>query len=65
MFLVTILWGGLGSWWAALKFLLIVVLIVLAKNTNPRFKIEHAVRFLWFGVGVLGIAAVVLAFLGL
>ncbi len=65
LFLITVLWGGFGDWWAVLKFLLIVVLVVLIKNTNPRFKIDHALRFFWFGLGVLGIAAVVLAFLRL
>ena len=61
-FLVTVFWGGLTSWWAILKFLAIAVLIILIKNTNPRFKIEHALRFFWFILGALGIVAVVLAF---
>ncbi len=64
-FLVTVFWGGLTSWWAILKFLAIAVLIILIKNTNPRFKIEHALRFFWFILGGLGIAAVMLAFLKL
>jgi len=60
-FLVTVSWGGLASWWAILKFLAIAVLIILIKNTNPRFKIEHALRFFWFILGAFGIAAVILA----
>jgi NADH-quinone oxidoreductase subunit H len=62
-FLVTVFWGGLTSWWAILKVVVVVVLAVLIKNTNPRFKIEHALRFFWFILGGLGIVAVVLAFL--
>lgn len=62
-FLVTVFWGGLTSWWAILKVVAVVVLAVLIKNTNPRFKIEHALRFFWFILGGLGIVAVVLAFL--
>jgi NADH-quinone oxidoreductase subunit H len=62
LFLVTVYWGGLTSWWAIGKFLAIAVLIILIKNTNPRFKIEHALRFFWFILGTLGIAAVILAF---
>jgi NADH-quinone oxidoreductase subunit H len=62
-FLVTVFWGGLTSWWAILKVVAVVVLAVLIKNTNPRFKIEHALRFFWFIMGGLGIAAVALAFL--
>jgi NADH-quinone oxidoreductase subunit H len=64
-FLVTVFWGGLTSWWAILKFLAIAVLIILIKNTNPRFKIEHALRFFWFILGALGIVAVILAFMKL
>jgi NADH-quinone oxidoreductase subunit H len=61
LFLVTVFWGGVANWWAIPKAVLVVVLIVLIKNTNPRFKIDHALRFLWFGLGALGIVAVVLA----
>jgi len=65
LFLVTLLWGGLASWWAILKFLAVVVLVVLIKNTNPRLKIDHALRFFWLLLAPLGIVAVVLAYLGL
>ena len=61
-FLVTVFWGGITSWWAILKLLAVVVLVILIKNTNPRFKIEHALRFFWFILGALGITAVILAF---
>jgi NADH-quinone oxidoreductase subunit H len=61
--LITVFWGGLGDGWAILKFLLIVVLVVLIKNTNPRFKIDHALRFFWLGLGAVGLVAVLLAFL--
>ena len=64
-FLVTVFWGGLANWWAILKFLAVAVLIILIKNTNPRFKIEHALRFFWFILGALGIVAVILAFVKL
>ena len=65
LFLITVLWGGFADWWAVLKFLLIVVLVVLIKNTNPRCRIDHALRFFWFGLGALGIVAVALAFVKL
>ena len=61
-FLVTVFWGGLANWWAILKFLAVAVLVILIKNTNPRFKIDHALRFFWFILGGLGIVAVILAF---
>lgn len=64
-FLITLLWGGLRDWWAVLKFLLIVVLIVLMKNTNPRLTIHQALKFFWFIMAPLGIIGLVLAFIGL
>ncbi len=65
LFLVTVLWGGIRDWWALLKFLLIIVLVVLMKNTNPRLKIDQALSFFWFFLAPLGIVALVLAFIGL
>ncbi len=65
IFMITLLWGGIGDWWAILKFLAIVVLVVLMKNTNPRLRVDQALTFFWFILGPLGIIAVVLAFIGL
>lgn len=62
LFLITVLWGGFGDWWAILKFLAIVVLVILVRNTNPRLKIDHALRFFWFLLGSFGILAVILAY---
>jgi NADH-quinone oxidoreductase subunit H len=63
--LISLLWGGLTSWWAILKFLLIIVLIVLIKNTNPRLRIDQALKFFWLGIGGLSIIGLILAFYGL
>lgn len=65
LFILTLLWGGFASWWALLKFLAVIVLVVLIRNTNPRLRVDQALRFFWFGMGALGIIAVVLAFAGL
>jgi NADH-quinone oxidoreductase subunit H len=65
LFLISLLWGGFGDWWAIPKFLLIVVLIVLIKNTNPRIKIDQALKFFWLGIGILSIIGLVLAVYGL
>jgi NADH-quinone oxidoreductase subunit H len=62
LFLITVLWGGFGDWWAILKFLAIVVLVILIRNTNPRLRIDHALKFFWFLLGSLGILAVILAY---
>jgi len=65
LFLISVLWGGFANWWAILKLLLIVVLIILAKNTNPRLRIDQALKFFWIGIGALSIIGLILAFYGL
>ncbi len=68
-FLVLLFFGGfnlegLGIFWAVLKYLLIVVLMIIIKNTNPRVRIDAAVRFFWKIAAPLALVAVVLAVLG-
>ncbi len=65
LFLITVFWGGLRDFWAVLKFVLVFVLIVLMKNTNPRLTIHQALKFFWFILTPLGIIALILAFIGL
>lgn len=65
LFLISILWGGFANWWAILKLLVIIVLIILVKNTNPRLRIDQALKFFWIGLGSLSIIGLVLAFYGL
>ena len=70
IFLITILWGGisvhgLGLLWAFLKYLLIIVLITLIRNTNPRLRIGQAVNFFWTWMTILAAAAVILSYFGL
>jgi len=71
MFLVTVFCGGIrfsGGVLAVvlgiLKYVGLVVVIVLIRNTAPRVRIDHAVRFFWGPVTVLALLAVVLAFRG-
>ncbi len=69
LLLITVFWGGLEptGWGIPAfigKYLLLVVLVTLIRNTNPRLRIDQIMRFFWFGVAPLGIAAVVLAYLG-
>jgi len=68
--LVTVLWGGfsfasVGAGIASvLKYLLVIVVTVLVRNTNPRVRIDHAMKFFWFGLTPLAVLAVVLALIG-
>ncbi len=55
---------GLGILWAVLKYLLIVVLMIIIKNTNPRVRIDAALRFFWKVAAPLAFIAVILAVLG-
>ena len=68
MFVVVLLWGGIGSGWGILtgilKYVVLLVLVVLIRNTNPRLRIEHAVKFFWGHVTVIAVVAVALAVLG-
>jgi NADH-quinone oxidoreductase subunit H len=66
LFLVMLFLGGFGpNVWAGLgKYVAILVLLILIKNTNPRLRIDQAMKFFWFYCGVALIAAVVLATIG-
>jgi NADH-quinone oxidoreductase subunit H len=68
-FLILLFWGGFrlqGLGWlaAAGKYLLIVVLMIIIKNTNPRLRTDTALAFFWKIAAPLAVAAVVLAVLG-
>ena len=69
LFLVMVFLGGIGTSMAGLlggigKYVLIVVLVILIKNTNPRVRLDQAMRFFWFYCGSALVAAVILATLG-
>ena len=69
LFLVVVFLGGIDPvGWSLLggigKFVLVLVLIILIKNTNPRVRIDQAMRFFWFYCGTAAAAAVVLASIG-
>ena len=68
-FLILLFWGGfdfngLGILWFILKYLLLVVLIIIIKNTNPRIRIDTALNFFWKYASVLALIAIVLAVYG-
>ena len=69
VFLATVFLGGLSftGWhilWSLLKIVSIVVVFILIKNTNPRVRIDTAMRFFWGPMTLLAILAMVLAYLG-
>ena len=69
LFLVVAFLGGIGtSGWSLVagigKYVLVLVLVILIKNTNPRVRIDQAMRFFWLHCGVVLAAEVVLASIG-
>jgi NADH-quinone oxidoreductase subunit H len=70
MFLVVVFLGGFGTnLWGGLlagigKYVLIVVLLILIKNTNPRVRIDQAMKFFWVYCGLALVTAIALAIIG-
>jgi NADH-quinone oxidoreductase subunit H len=69
LFIITLFWGGVNfvGWrilTSVLKYVAIVVIIVLIKNTNPRVRIDQAVRFFWGPMFALSAIAMILAIVG-
>ena len=69
--LITLFLGGIDvlSWTGILlflvKYVIILVLLVLIKNTNPRLRIDQAVMLFWGPVTALAAIGFVLALIGL
>ena len=69
LFLVILFMGGIGTGFGSIilgagKYVLILVLLILIKNTNPRVRIDQAVKFFWFYCGPVMAIAIILAMLG-
>jgi len=69
LFLVMVFLGGFGTtgWplvWGIGKYVLVLVLLILIKNTNPRLRIDQAMNFFWVYCGIALVVAVILASIG-
>jgi len=70
VFLITLFFGGIdlsttsGAGYFALKYILIVLLMTVIRNTNPRLRIDQAVRVFWGPVTALAVLGFVLAMFG-
>ena len=70
LFLTIMFFGGISlSGWhllaGILKIVLLLVIIVIIKNTNPRLRIDQTLRFFWVNCTLLSVLAILLAYLGL
>jgi len=69
VFLITIYFGGIrftinGFVKNVLQYILILFLMVVIKNTNPRVRIDQAVRFFWSTVTMFAVLSAGLAYMG-
>ncbi|HKK58789.1 MAG TPA: complex I subunit 1 family protein [Salinivirga sp.] len=56
--------SGIHILWAILKLVAVVLLITLIRNTNPRLKINQAMRFFFVWMNALVVIAIVLSYFG-
>ena len=61
VFLTTVFWGGFSIW----KYVILLVVMILMRNTNPRVRIDHAMRFFWGKMTLIASVAALLATLGM
>ncbi len=70
LLLILVFWGGLyqQAWWGYLtfagKYVLLVALVTLIRNTNPRLRIDQTMKFFWYYLTPAAVVAVVLALWG-
>ena len=69
-FFIVIFLGGLRGegvqlLYGVLKFIGIVALFTIIRNTNPRLRIDQAMKFFWGPMTLLAVVAVLLALRGL
>ncbi|MHC4122735.1 MAG: complex I subunit 1 family protein [Planctomycetota bacterium] len=69
LFLVMLFMGGFGTtaaslYWGIGKYVIVLVLIILIKNTNPRMRIDQVMKFFWYYCGPVLAAAIILAAIG-
>ncbi len=69
-FLCTVLLGGfrfdgINLLWSILKLFGVLLLITLIRNTNPRIRIDQALRFFFIWMNLLVVAAIILSYYNL
>ncbi|MDD4894211.1 MAG: NADH-quinone oxidoreductase subunit H [Candidatus Omnitrophica bacterium] len=65
LLLVILFWGSNLAPLALIgKYIALLVVVILIKNTNPRLRIDQALRFFWGPVTALAVIAVILAIIG-
>ena len=57
--------NGIGILYSVLKYIAILVVITVIRNTNPRLRIDQAMKFFWGPVTAVAVVAVIFALLGM
>ncbi len=66
LLLITLFWAkDLSPLSLIVKYIALLAVVILIKNTNPRLRIDQAMRFFWGPLTILATIAVILAVLGL
>jgi NADH-quinone oxidoreductase subunit H len=65
LFLVAVFWPSSSVPVLAVKYLAVLILTVLIRNTNPRIRIDQSIRFFWYYVAPVSLISCFLAILGL
>jgi len=70
VFLITVFAGGLRfegiqTLYSVIKYVVLLILIILVKNTNTRLRIDQAIKFFWLRMFPLAAIGFVLALLGI
>ncbi len=65
LFLIVLFWAGNMNILPLIgKYVAILVIIILIKNTNPRVRIDQALRFFWGPMTILALISIILAVMG-
>jgi len=57
--------NGIRILYSVLKYIAILVVITVIRNTNPRLRIDQAMKFFWGPVTAVAVVAVIFALLGM
>ncbi len=69
-FVVILYFGGTqinnfgGFLFFVLKYLIVLILITLIRNTNPRLRIDQALKFFWGWLTLIGILGILITLMG-
>jgi NADH-quinone oxidoreductase subunit H len=65
LFLISLFWAANISIYSLIgKYVLLLVIIILVKNTAPRVRVDQAMKFFWGPISLLATVAIILALLG-